>query len=146
MRTGEVCIIKVEDYTPLTSFVKFCLGLMYSGMVAMGAGDSDRVFRRVVQVKRKSIVVKVDFPECSVEALGTLRFTGGEGMGMVALASDVRSPVGRCSSYGLVTEDSVTSVISSLITPLDIVGTLVITVYVGGRGRIISALRALRGV
>lgn len=142
--TRHVCVFNIHSATTVTGFLTCCFRVVFSGIHIVADNDRARAFRRVFEVASGSIVVNVSFPHCDSVSIRTVSFTHSENTRTVTVASDVISPLIRDTSSILVTEDSVTSVMSSLITPLDLVGTLVITAILGGGSRISSAFHELR--
>ncbi len=144
-RTQRVCVFNTKDYGTLTDFFARCLRvLLNNGIRVVATTDRDRVFRRVLSMGSQSIIVNVDFPHCSTGTTGALRCTRAGKTNVVTVASDPLSPVTRRTGTLLATRDSVTSIISSLMTPVDIVGTLLITISLHAVRRAHPGLRRLR--
>ncbi|HAZ19842.1 MAG TPA: N-acetylmannosamine kinase [Clostridiales bacterium] len=119
-----IFVIGVRNAAPLASGFSYSMGQVFDNVRNISTTNNDEVFEKLVRIRENDVLVAFSFPRYSKRVIRTLDFAKKHKATVVSITDSLYSPLVPLSDFCLMANSSMSSMCSSLVTPMYVINAL----------------------
>lgn len=127
MAARRIYVVGIRTCTPLAQFFGFYLNLLFDDVTIVTTNSASEIFEQMINVNNEDVVIGISFPRYSMRTLKAMEFANDRNAKVISITDDKNSPLNLYSSCNLLAKSDMATVVDSLVAPLSVINSLIVS-------------------
>lgn len=123
----KIYIVGVRSASYIAGFLGFNLKFMFDNVETVTANAITDIFEQIVDINKDDVIIGISFPRYSRRTVNVLKYARDCGATVIALTDSKNSPLNEFADYSLLAMSDMASFADSLVAPLSLINSLIVT-------------------
>jgi len=145
LKAKKIYIVGLRSSAALADFLGFYLNLILDNVKIVSYGMSD-IFEQMLTLSEEDCLIGIGFPRYAMRTVEVLTFAKSRNADVIAITDSVLSPLATRADHTLIAESNMASFVDSLVAPLSVINSLIISVGLKEKNKISKTFNDLETV
>ncbi len=145
LKAKKIYIVGLRSSAALADFLGFYLNLILDNVKIVSYGMSD-IFEQMLTLSEDDCLIGIGFPRYAMRTVEVLTFAKSRNADVIAITDSVLSPLATRADHTLIAESNMASFVDSLVAPLSVINSLIISVGLKEKNKISKTFNDLETV
>ncbi len=142
----NIYILGVRSSFPLASFLSYYLSLIFKKVRLVSATSGGEMLEQIMHADKNDVVIGISFPRYSTRIIRSLEYAKSRGSKIISITDSTQSPIAHISDYKLLAKSDMASFADSLVAPLSIINSLIVSIGMKKNENISDVLTELEAI
>lgn len=142
----NIYILGVRSSFSLASFLSYYLSLIFKKVRLVSATSGGEMLEQIMHADKNDVVIGISFPRYSTRIIRSLKYAKSRGSKIISITDSTQSPIAHISDYKLLAKSDMASFADSLVAPLSIINSLIVSIGMKKYGNISDVLTELEAI
>ena len=142
----RVYVIGLRACGPVAEFLSYYLNLIRDQVTLLRMSTDNEIFEQMIRIGKDDCIVGISFPRYSMRTLKAMEFANERNAKVITITDNVYSPMNLYSSCNLIAASDTSSLIESMVAPMSVVNSLLVSLAAKYRGDVSKNLEVLEEI
>jgi len=143
---NNIYILGTRSSFALSQFMTFYLNYMFKNVRNVNSNSSSGIFDQIFKISKNDVFIAIGFPRYSMTTIKAIRFAKDKNATTIAITDRKDSPLAESADVTLVARSDMISFIDTLVAPLSLINSLIISLALKNKDDIPGTFNELENI